>query len=210
MARYKIQSIYDTVLQESKPPEAWLAIIDRTIAAGDTGSARDQLYGMLQLAAREGDDAFRSDCLMRLETIQRPVSRYEADGAADRQNTSHWDVDSAPFRPPLQPEKIYLAVIKIPAWHVKGPAFWFVVHKVLCELNWLDDKRGTKFVEWVGSLCRWEWDTVNPWKNIPAELKNVNVRAWNERTIQGNNNGKYYRNMADALFEAFRSAEDFY
>ena len=31
--------------------------------------------------------------------------------------------------------------------------WWFVVHKVLEEIDWLNDKQDTKFIKWIGSVC---------------------------------------------------------
>lgn len=79
---------------------------------------------------------------------------------------------------------------------------WFVVHKVLEEISWLDDDTDTKFVEWIRDVYHYEGKTGN-FKSVLAPFKHTHSTKWDENTVSDRQTGREYRQLADYVRSLF-------
>ena len=80
--------------------------------------------------------------------------------------------------------------------------WWFVVHKVLEEIDWLDDKQDTKFINWVKDVYGWNHKTHN-FKSILSGFKHTPSTKWDANTVKNMNTGRQYRDLADYVRNTF-------
>jgi hypothetical protein len=80
--------------------------------------------------------------------------------------------------------------------------WWFVVHKVLEEIDWLNDKQDTKFIQWVDDVFGWEWKTCD-FKSVLAGFKHTHSTKWDVNTVKDMNTGRQYRELADYVRNMF-------
>jgi hypothetical protein len=80
--------------------------------------------------------------------------------------------------------------------------WWFVVHKVLEEIDWLNDKQNTKFIQWIDDVYGWEWKTRD-FKSVLAGFKHTHSTKWNEDTVKDANTGREYRDFANYVRSQF-------
>lgn len=74
--------------------------------------------------------------------------------------------------------------------------WWFVVHRVLEEIDWLDDQQDTKFVLWVGDVYEWKWKERGFQSVLPG-FKHTHSMKWNADTVKNRNTGLLYKEFAD-------------
>ena len=80
--------------------------------------------------------------------------------------------------------------------------WWFVVHKVLEEIDWLNDKQDTKFIQWVDDVFGWKWKTRD-FKSVLAGFKHTHSTKWDSNTVKDMNTGRQYRELADYIRNMF-------
>ena len=68
----------------------------------------------------------------------------------------------------------------------------FILHKVLEEIDWLDDD----------DVYKWPWKTRN-FKAVLSPFKNTPSASWNENTVKDANTGREYRDFANYVRNLF-------
>lgn len=78
----------------------------------------------------------------------------------------------------------------------------FILHKVLEEIDWLDDDTDTTFIQWFDDVFKWPWKTRD-FKSVLAPFKRRHSMTWDENTVNDPNTGREYRQFADYVREQF-------
>ena len=78
----------------------------------------------------------------------------------------------------------------------------FILHKVLEEIDWLDDDTDTKFIQWYDDVYKWPWKTRD-FKAVLSPFKNTPSTKWNENTVKDANTGREYRDFANYVRSQF-------
>ena len=78
----------------------------------------------------------------------------------------------------------------------------FILHKVLEEIDWLDDDTDTTFIQWFDDVFKWPWKTRD-FKSVLAPFKHSQSRTWDENTVNDPGTGREYRQFADYVREQF-------
>ena len=78
----------------------------------------------------------------------------------------------------------------------------FILHKVLEEIDWLDDDTDTTFIQWYDDVYKWPWKTRN-FKAVLSPFKNTPSASWNENTVKDANTGREYRDFANYVRNLF-------
>ena len=78
----------------------------------------------------------------------------------------------------------------------------FILHKVLEEIDWLDDDKDTTFIQWFDDVFKWPWETRN-FKSVKAGFKHSHSMTWDENTVNDPNTGREYRQFADYVRAQF-------
>lgn len=88
---------------------------------------------------------------------------------------------------------------------VTGIKYWFVVHKVLEEIHWLQKKQDTLFIQWVKDVYGWEWKTED-FKSVNKAFKyKDNCREellsihWSAATTKDGKTGIAYKKLSDDI-----------
>lgn len=79
---------------------------------------------------------------------------------------------------------------------------WFVVHKVLEEIGWLDDDTDTRFIEWIRQVFQYEGKTCD-FKSVKSEFKHSHSSTWGPDTVKDRQTGREYRGLADYVRSQF-------
>lgn len=83
---------------------------------------------------------------------------------------------------------------------------WFIVHKVLEEIDWFDDTTDRRFIMWVDDVFGWSWKTRD-FKSVLPDFKRTHSTAWNENTVNDPGTGRAYRCFADEVRGVFVSTD---
>lgn len=78
----------------------------------------------------------------------------------------------------------------------------FILHKVLEEIDWLDDDTDTTFIQWFDDVFKWPWETRN-FKSVKAGFKHSHSMTWDENTVNDPGTGREYRQFADYVRDQF-------
>ena len=84
---------------------------------------------------------------------------------------------------------------------------WFVVHKVLEEISWLDDDTDTRFIEWIRQVFQYEGRTGD-FKSVKSEFKHSHSLTWGADTVKDRQTGREYRALADYVRSLFVTIGD--
>ena len=79
---------------------------------------------------------------------------------------------------------------------------WFVVHKILEEIEWLQDNTDTHFISWVNDVYGWPNKAKN-FKRILPGFKKEKSLDWNTQTITSGSIALAYKDLADAIRKEF-------
>lgn len=79
---------------------------------------------------------------------------------------------------------------------------WFVVHKILEEIEWLQDNTDTHFISWVNDVYGWPNKAKN-FKRILPGFKKEKSLDWNTKTITSGTIALAYKDLADAIRNEF-------
>lgn len=79
---------------------------------------------------------------------------------------------------------------------------WFVVHKILEEIEWLQDNTDTHFISWVNDVYGWPNKAKN-FKRILPGFKKEKSLDWNTQTITSGTIALAYKDLADAIRKEF-------
>lgn len=79
---------------------------------------------------------------------------------------------------------------------------WFVVHKVLEEIGWLDDDTDTRFIEWIRQVFQYDGKTCD-FKSVKSEFKHSHSSTWGADTVKDRQTGREYRALADYVRSLF-------
>ena len=78
----------------------------------------------------------------------------------------------------------------------------FILHKVLEEIDWLDDDTDTTFIQWFDDVYKWPWKTRD-FKSVLSNFKHTHSLTWNENTVNDANTGREYRDFANYVRSQF-------
>lgn len=78
----------------------------------------------------------------------------------------------------------------------------FILHKVLEEIDWLDDDTDTTFIQWFDDVFKWPWKTRD-FKSVLAPFKHSLSTTWDKNTVNDPSTGREYRLFADYVREQF-------
>ena len=62
----------------------------------------------------------------------------------------------------------------------------FILHKVLEEIDWLDDDTDTTFIQWYDDVYKWPWKTRD-FKSVLSNFKHTHSLTWDENTVNDAN-----------------------
>ena len=79
---------------------------------------------------------------------------------------------------------------------------WFVVHKILEEIDWLQDEMDTHFILWVKDVYGWEQKTEH-FKSVNSALKKQHSLDWNVRTMTSASVMEDYIKLAKKIRDEF-------
>ena len=140
---------------------------------------------------------FKNIC--RFEEYEKWIDELEHPNAEVKEYpVSDWDkifkgaIDVAKVKiiiPDLLPEKISKP-------HV------FVLHKVLEEIDWLQDNADTHFIKWFCEIYGWS-SSSNDFKSIDSRLKEHHTLDWDIKTLTSEKISKDYMNLADNIRKEF-------
>lgn len=143
---------------------------------------------------------FFFETLLKLEEINILISE-----------TTHPERDNDISYPDSMWDKIFNDVIDVKK--VKGilPALMnnkidipncFVVHRILEEIEWLDDEMDVHFIKWIKDVYGWNYSTEH-FKSIKPEFKNTHSLDWNANTITSAKIALEYKALADKIRKEF-------
>ena len=78
----------------------------------------------------------------------------------------------------------------------------FILHKVLEEIDWLDDDTDTTFIQWYDDVYKWPWKTRD-FKSVLSNFKHTHSLIWDENTVNDANTGREYRDFANYVRNLF-------
>lgn len=78
----------------------------------------------------------------------------------------------------------------------------FIAHRILEEIEWLDDEMDVHFINWIKDVYGWEYSTEH-FKSINSAFKNTHSLDWNAKTITSAKIAINYKNMADKIRNEF-------
>lgn len=78
----------------------------------------------------------------------------------------------------------------------------FILHKVLEEIDWLNDDTDTTFIQWYDDVFKWPWKTRD-FKSAKAGFKHSHSTTWDENTVNDPGTGREYRQFADYVRNQF-------
>ena len=78
----------------------------------------------------------------------------------------------------------------------------FILHKVLEEIDWLDDDTDTTFIQWFDNVYKWPWKTRD-FKSVLSNFKHTHSLTWDENTVNDANTGREYRDFANYVRSQF-------
>lgn len=78
----------------------------------------------------------------------------------------------------------------------------FILHKVLEEIDWLDDDTDTTFIQWYNDVYKWPWKTRD-FKSVLSNFKHTHSLTWDENTVNDANTGREYRDFANYVRSQF-------
>ena len=78
----------------------------------------------------------------------------------------------------------------------------FVLHKVLEEIDWLQDCADTHFLSWIGQVYEWE-SSANDFKSIDSRLKDSHTLDWDINTLTSASISKNYIDLANRIRREF-------
>lgn len=78
----------------------------------------------------------------------------------------------------------------------------FILHKVLEEIDWLDDDTDTTFIQWYDDVYKWPWKTRD-FKSVLSNFKHTHSLTWNENTVKDANTGREYCDFANYVRSQF-------
>ena len=78
----------------------------------------------------------------------------------------------------------------------------FILHKVLEEIDWLDDDTDTTFIQWYDDVYKWPWKTRD-FKSVLSNFKHTHSLTWDENTVNDANTGREYRDFANYVRNLF-------
>jgi len=108
------------------------------------------------------------------------------------------------FHPAIDVEKVKTELLSLTSDKVDGIKRWFVLHKVLEEINWLSDCADSHFIKWVSDCFGWEWSTKD-FKRVLPDFKNTPTMEWGKDTVKDVQTGLSYRALADKVRSRFVS-----
>ena len=78
----------------------------------------------------------------------------------------------------------------------------FVLHKILEEINWLDDCMDTHFILWIKQVYKWDSKAVDL-KSMNSRLKESHTLDWTTKTITSGSVAKNYIDLANKIRNEF-------
>ncbi|MBR6894073.1 MAG: hypothetical protein IKN15_12730 [Bacteroidaceae bacterium] len=114
-------------------------------------------------------------------------------------NVSQWDMI---FHDSIDVAKVKCVLPSITSNKVLDIKRWYVIYKVLKEIDWLKDSQSTHFIAWVKDVYGWEWETKD-FKRVLSGFKNTPTYKWGEDTIKDALTGIEYKVLADQVRNKF-------
>ena len=142
---------------------------------------------------------FKSIC--RFEEYQKWIEELNNPPLIDNKviyPESAWDKI---FKDAIDVSKIKPAIASLLSNEFTAPNL-FVAHKVLEEIEWLQDEMDTHFISWVDDVYGWPNKARN-FKSILSELKSTHTLDWNARTITSSSIALEYKKLADKIRSHF-------
>jgi hypothetical protein len=128
-----------------------------------------------------------------IEELQHPASKIEKEYP-----DSDWDKI---FKAPIDVKKIKVVIPTLLPEDI-SLTNWFVVHKILEEIDWLQDTMDTHFISWVKDVYGWEQKTEH-FKSVNSALKKQHSLDWNVRTMTSASVAKVYIDFANKIRNEF-------
>lgn len=110
------------------------------------------------------------------------------------------------FKEVIDVEKLKAVLPKLLSNRSDIPS-WFVVHRILEEIEWLEDEMDVHFINWVDDVYGWPAITRNFKRVQPAFKKNHSL-DWNAMTITSAKIALEYKAMADSVRNEFVVMDD--
>ncbi len=111
------------------------------------------------------------------------------------------------FHDAIDVQKVLAAFPGLISDKVDGIKRWFVIHKVLEEINWLVDRADSHFIMWVKDHNGWAWSTLD-FKRVLPEFKRKSTMEWGPDTVKDVLTGCSYRDFADKVRNCFVTIMD--
>lgn len=128
-----------------------------------------------------------------IEELKHPASKIEKEYP-----DSDWDKI---FKDVIDVKKVKAA---LPGLLPDKPSIpnWYVVHKILEEINWLQDVIDTHFISWVKDVYGWDFQTTH-FKSVNSALKKAHSLDWNVRTMTAANVVEDHMALANKIRSEF-------
>lgn len=114
------------------------------------------------------------------------------------QSASPWDKI---FKEVIDVEKVKAVLPRLLSNKSDIPS-WFVVHRILEEIEWLEDEMDVHFINWVDDVYGWSANTKN-FKHIQPAFKNTHSLDWDAKTITSAKIALDYKAQADTIRNEF-------
>lgn len=111
------------------------------------------------------------------------------------------------FHDAIDVQKILPVFPNLVSSKVDGIKRWFIIHRVLEEINWLNDCVDSHFIKWVDDHYGWKWSTRHFKKVIP-EFKHSNTMTWEGDTAKDRMTCNAYKDFATKVRDCFVTIND--
>ena len=171
----------------------------------------ERLYGPEgKLSAKSEDMMKKVGCIALITSILTGKSNdmgFDVDYKAYQDYKSSLYGDNQSELPVSPWDKIFKEVIDVEKLKAVLPKLlsnrsdipsWFVAHRILEEIEWLEDEMDVHFINWVDDVYGWPANTKNFKRILPA-FKNTHSLDWDAMTITSAKIALEYKAMADSV-----------
>ena len=143
--------------------------------------------------------------ISRFEEYKRWIDELKHPNLAGKEYPSScWDKI---FKDAIDIKKVKLAISNLLPPKI-SIANWFIIYKIFCEINWLQDTTATNFIHWVKDVYGWNFRTEDFKSSVNSELKRQHTLDWDARIMTSAKKAKEYIDFANTVRKEFTHEMD--
>lgn len=137
--------------------------------------------------------------ICRFEEYERWIDELEHPNLTEKEYPiSDWDKI---FKGAIDVAKVKIIIPYLLSDRFSKPKL-FVLHKVLEEVDWLQDCADTHFLYWIDQVYEWR-SSANDFKSIDSRLKDSHTLDWDINTLTSASVSKNYIDLANKIRREF-------